>query len=80
LRDCFADLFIIDEMRGLDVFHTRFSLDRRWNPLDLPQDDGLLSELAQLEEAYATKAEFIDRATHILLGARGIKAAKSNHR
>jgi hypothetical protein len=80
LRDSFAEHFIIDEVRGLDVFHTRFSLDPRWNPPDLPQDNGVLAELAELEEAYATKADFIDRATHILLGARAKKGAKSNHR
>jgi len=74
VRDCFSDHFTIDEVRGLDVFHTRFSLDPRW------KDNKLLAELAGLEEAYATKAEFIDRATHILLGARGKKGTKSNHR
>jgi SAM-dependent methyltransferase len=77
LRDCFADHLTIDEVRGLDIFHTRFALDRRWNPPDLSQDGGVLAELAALEQAYATKAEFIDRATHILLGARGKKEAKS---
>jgi SAM-dependent methyltransferase len=70
LRDCFTPHFLIEEVRGLDVFHTRFSLDRRWNPPELLQDSGVLDELALLEEACATKAAFIDRATHILLGAR----------
>jgi len=80
LRDCFGDHFTIDEVRGLDLFHTRFALDPRWNPPDIPQDAGLLAELAKLEQTYATKAEFINRATHILLGAKGKKEAKSNHR
>jgi SAM-dependent methyltransferase len=31
LRACFADHFVIEDLRGLDLFHSRFALDPRWN-------------------------------------------------
>jgi hypothetical protein len=70
LRDCFAPHFSIEHVRGLDVFHTRFWLDLRWNPPELLEDSGALEDLALLEEAWEAKAAFIDRTTPIVLGAR----------
>jgi SAM-dependent methyltransferase len=67
LQRCFAADFDIEDLRGLDIFHTRFLSDERWNPAFLQTDQQLSDQLAQLEEAYATNPCFIDRATHLLL-------------
>lgn len=60
---------------GLDLFHSRFMPDPRWNPT-FPADDSQFSdELARLEEAYATSPAFMDRAAHLLLVARSRRGA-----
>ena len=70
LLDYFAGGFDIEDLRGLDLFHSRFMPDPRWNPMGRPGDSQLADELARLENAYATSSEFIDRAAHLLLVAR----------
>jgi SAM-dependent methyltransferase len=75
LRSYFASDFDIEDLRGLDLFHSRFTLDPRWNPALSPADDQLAGELARLEGAYATNREFMDRAAHLLLVARSRRAA-----
>ena len=67
LRNCFAQLFDIEDLRGLDIFHNRFTPDRRWNPASLLVDQQLSGRLAQLEETYARNPSFMERATHLLL-------------
>src|ERR1700676_1169822 len=68
----FASGFDIEDLRGLDLFHSRFMPDPRWNR---PGDSQLADELARLENAYATSSKFMDRATHLLLVARSRRAA-----
>ena len=75
LLNYFASGFDIEELRGLDLFHSRFMPDARWNPDRLPVNDQLSDELLRLEEAYATRPEFIDRAAHLLLVGRKRYAA-----
>jgi SAM-dependent methyltransferase len=70
LLNCFAGGFDIEDLRGLDLFHSRFMPDPRWNPIGRPGDSRLADELARLENVYATSAEFMDRAAHLLLVAR----------
>ena len=70
LHQLFADDFRIEDLRGLDLFHKRFSPDPRWNPKSLATDR-LQDELRRLEETYARDPGFIDRAAHLLLIARG---------
>lgn len=70
LRSYFAGRFDIDEVRGLDLFHNRFAPDARWNPRSLPIDDKFSEELERLEETYADRPGFIERAAHLLLVAR----------
>jgi SAM-dependent methyltransferase len=65
----FEDHFEIEGLRGLDLFHSRFAPDARWNPEDAQGDSHFADELARLEEAYATHPKFIDRATHLFLVA-----------
>ena len=70
LRGYFAGDFEIETLRGLDLFHSRFALDPRWNPpipaLTGEQFDG---ELTRIEEAFAASPNFIEHAAHLLLVA-----------
>ena len=75
LRNYFAGCFDIEDLRGLDLFHSRFMSDSRWNPVLPPGDGQLAVELERLEEAHASRQEFMDRATHLLLVARSRRAA-----
>jgi hypothetical protein len=58
LRSYFADHFDIVDLRGLDVFHSRFAPDPRWNPV------GSLAAASQLSD------ELMEHAAHLLLVAR----------
>ena len=77
LRGCFADHFAIEDLRGLDLFHTRFTPDPRWNPPSMRDDRRLGDELAELERDYATSPRFMDRAAHLLLVARRARQGKA---
>ena len=72
----FAQGFDVEDLRGLDLFHSRFSPDPRWNP-EFLRADNLQVELQRLEETYARSPGFIDRAAHLLLVARPKAAASS---
>ena len=74
LQSYFAGCFEIEDLRGLDLFHSRFMPDSRWNPVSPPGDSQLADELERLEKAYASRTEFMDRATHLLLVARSRRA------
>ena len=73
LRNCFACCFDIEDLRGLDLFHSQFMPDSRWNPVS-PPSHGQLAELERLEKTYASSTEFMDRAVHLLLVARSRRA------
>jgi SAM-dependent methyltransferase len=75
LLDYFAGGFDIEDVRGLDLFHSRFMPDPRWNPIGRPCNSRFAEELARLENMYAASSEFMDRATHLLLVARNRRAA-----
>lgn len=68
LRRLFEDRCAIEDLRGLDLFHSRFAPDRRWNPPSL-DTELLADELLALEEAYAHRPDFMDRAVHLLVVA-----------
>ena len=70
LRNYFGGCFDIEDLRGLDLFHSRFMPDSRWNPVSPPGDGQLADELERLEEAHASRQEFMDHATHLMLVAR----------
>jgi SAM-dependent methyltransferase len=78
LRSYFVDLFDVEEVRGLDLFHNRFAPDPRWNPPSLAIDEEFSHELDKLEEIYATRPGFIERATHLLLVANRRRVAAEN--
>lgn len=69
LRRLFADKLTIESLRGLDLFHSRFVPDPRWNPASAKPTHRLCAELDVLEQRYAENPEFIDRAAHLLLVA-----------
>src|SRR6202171_5484212 len=75
LLSYFASGFDIEDLRGLDLFHSRFMPDPRWNPICRPGDSQFADELARLENAYATSSKFMDPAPHLLLVARNRRAA-----
>ena len=71
MRRLIAEHFEIEDFRGLDLFHSRFALDPRWNPPSLSINRQLPEELARLEETYSADPNFMDHAAHLLLIARG---------
>jgi SAM-dependent methyltransferase len=75
LLNYFASGFDIEDLRGLDLFHSRFTPDPRWNPVSPPGDSHLADELERLEKTYASSTEFMDRAVHLLLVARSRQPA-----
>jgi SAM-dependent methyltransferase len=70
LRHIFGSAFEIEDLCGLDIFHSRFNPDPRWNPTSSAPDPRLRNLLEQLEQRYARNSCFIDKATHLLLVAR----------
>jgi SAM-dependent methyltransferase len=70
IRDYLAPHYDIEELRGLDLFHSRFAPDARWNPLTLRYDNALFEQLEELEAIYATNPAFTERASHLLVSAR----------
>jgi SAM-dependent methyltransferase len=70
LKHLFADRFRIEDLRGLDVFHGRFSPDHRWNPASYAFDPRFSNLLSLLEERFARNPAFMERATHLMLVGR----------
>lgn len=78
LRGYFAGDFEIETLRGLDLFHSRFALDPRWNPA-MPAPDQFDDELSRIEEAYSASPRFIEHAAHLLLVAhRPVSAGRAS--
>ncbi len=77
LRRIFAEGFRTEDLRGLDLFHTRFLPDPRWNPESLSANPGLTARLEQLEEAHARHPQFMERATHLLFVGRRYPATRA---
>jgi hypothetical protein len=75
LRSYVAGRFDIEDLRGLDLFHSRSMPDPPWNPVSPPGDGQLADQLERLEEAHASRQEFMDRATHLLLVAPSRRTA-----
>jgi SAM-dependent methyltransferase len=70
LRGCFAERFVIEDLRGLDLFHSRFVPDPRWNPASPANDRASRDHLARLEDVYARTPGFMEHANHFLLVGR----------
>jgi SAM-dependent methyltransferase len=79
LRDIFSSAFEVEDLCGLDIFHSRFTPDPRWNPASSAPDARLRNVLDQLEQRYARNPCFIDRATHLLLVARSRRRSLPFH-
>jgi SAM-dependent methyltransferase len=67
LQRLFENCFIIEDLCGLDLFHSRFTPDARWNPASVPIDRSFRDHLVRLESAYSRNSVFMERATHLLL-------------
>jgi hypothetical protein len=84
LTRLFARHFSIDTICGLDIFHTRFALDSRWNPAGIEIDPQLGSVLAQLESvAQRIRLPSIERPISCSLAAtvkRQMTSSGSNDR
>ena len=71
LTALFASAGELAEIVGLDLFHGRFSSDRRWNP-PMDADRGFDDALVRLEHLCGSDPRFIDRAAHVLLHLRRV--------
>jgi SAM-dependent methyltransferase len=70
----------IGDIRGLDLFHSRFASDPRWNPPDMTASSGLLAKLDRGEAAFCRDPDFIDHATHLLLIAESANIPNGDRR
>jgi SAM-dependent methyltransferase len=70
LRDHFSPHFDIESLSGLDLFHTRFLPDPRWNLPSAEDNHRLSDELGRLEVTHSASPEFMDSAAHLLLVAQ----------
>jgi SAM-dependent methyltransferase len=70
LKSCLSGHFDVEDLCGLDLFHTRFTPDRRWNPRCDELSRPIEAHLEKLEELYMRQSEFMDRATHLLFVGR----------
>jgi SAM-dependent methyltransferase len=70
LKTCFSDYFDTEDLCGLDLFHTRFSPDRRWNPSSNELSRPVEADLEKLEESYMRHEQLMDRATHLVFVGR----------
>jgi SAM-dependent methyltransferase len=70
LKTCFSDYFDTEDLCGLDLFHTRFSSDRRWNPSCEELSRPVEADLERLEESYMRHEQLMDRATHLAFVGR----------
>jgi SAM-dependent methyltransferase len=66
LRSCLSGYFEVEDLCGVDLFHTRFAPDRRWNPSSGGLNPLIEADLGKLEERYMRDARFMDSATHLL--------------
>jgi SAM-dependent methyltransferase len=60
--------FEVTELQGLDLFHGRFTRDRRWNRTS-KTSASFIRKLESLEERYCRDPEFVDHANHLLFVA-----------
>ena len=65
----FAGQFEVEDRCDIDIFHSRFSPDHRWNPVSSEFDPQFSNLLAQLEARYARNPCFVERATHLMMVA-----------
>lgn len=80
LQRLFCGQFEIEDLRGLDLFHGRFSPDHRWNPASFGFEPRFSNLLVQLEERFARNPSFIERATHLMLVGRHRFRSTGGHR
>jgi SAM-dependent methyltransferase len=70
LRSCLSRCFEVEDLCGVDLFHTRFAPDRRWNPAGSELPELIEGDLQKLEDLYMRQPRFMDCATHLLIVGR----------
>src|SRR5689334_24856219 len=75
----FSPYFDIEDLCGLDNFHSRFASDPRWNSSPLETDGSLAASLQSLEERFSRDPAYLKRAAHYCLSALG-RTFCSRHR
>jgi SAM-dependent methyltransferase len=69
LEALFDTSMTVTNLVGLDLCHSRFRPDPRWNPTEGPECDQFYHDLEVLEHEHSANRDFIDHATHILMVA-----------
>lgn len=80
LRVCAGSAFAVEDLYGLDIFHSRFAPDHRWNPDWIAPNESFLNRLEGLEDTFARNPAFIDHATHLMFVGRRKREANSRPR
>ena len=63
----FSGDFIVTELVGLDLFHSRFALDPRWTSEKAEKETMFLEHIGRLEDLFSADPDFLEYATHLLL-------------
>lgn len=71
LEALFAAKLSMQQVTGLDLFHSRFAPHPHWNPA-IGDEGEFQHDLDELERRYAHSRHFLDRASHILLTGRSL--------
>lgn len=71
-----AAFFEVEGIRGVDLFHSRFAGDTRWNPAAATPLTRLTQELTRLEDKYCRDPGFVNHATQLLMEARSRKMVR----
>jgi hypothetical protein len=79
LRTCLGEFFDTEDLCGLDLFHTRFSPDCRWNPSCERLSRAVEANLEKLQETYTRHDPFMDRAIHLAFVGRGRNGHCADH-
>jgi SAM-dependent methyltransferase len=77
LKSCLSEYFDTEDLCGLDLFHTRFSPDCRWNPSCDELSRPVEADLEKLEEIYMRHSQFMDRATHLAFVGRAHRSRET---
>jgi SAM-dependent methyltransferase len=80
LKSCLSQHFDVEDLCGLDLFHTRFAPDHRWNPPCNELSRPIEADLEGLEEIYMRRDQFMDRATHLLFVGRASRLPAGDKR
>lgn len=67
LESLFSGYFAVTNLLGLDLFHSRFTADQRWVPLQQTKETMFIEHITRLEDVFSTDPDFLEYATHLML-------------